>query len=53
MARPWKDNPTACLGCGQVFRTRGGAIVHGRTCPAERARVEAYLAKIERDLARS
>ena len=43
MARPWKTNPTDCLGCGRTFRTRGGAIVHGRTCPQERARSARFL----------
>lgn len=34
--------------CGRTFGSRRGLLVHGRTCPVERTRSEAYCGAIER-----
>lgn len=33
--------------CGRVLRSRSGHAHHGRSCPVERARADAFVAAIE------
>lgn len=37
---------TTCI-CGHVSKSKGGDHTHGRTCPAERARSEAFIKAVQ------